>query len=69
MTKRRQINLPPNGNGAQPFIGPDLLDDSACPIDVGQTVTATVIRGVGILITEPQDDREYRVEIEGRADV
>ncbi|AUV84705.1 hypothetical protein C2R22_24565 (plasmid) [Salinigranum rubrum] len=62
MTGEQQRPLTPNGNGAQLYLGRDLLDDTACPLAQGQEVTATVIDGIGVLLTEVDDDREYAVE-------
>lgn len=55
MTDSRDISLVPNGRGAQAYFGHDLLGDSACPLDRGQTVTAHIIRGVGILLADPDE--------------
>lgn len=48
-----EVTLTPNGYGAQPYLSRDLLEDSRCPLEQGQTVTARVIENVGILLETP----------------
>lgn len=66
MTQRKQLTLTANGNGAQPYLGAALLEDSRCPLDQGETVTGLVIDGVGILLTDAPT--ATRLEREGLHD-
>ena len=50
MTDVESVNLVPNGNGVQLYLGRGVLDDSKCPLRQGQTAPSIVIDGVGVLL-------------------
>lgn len=61
MSDQDTIFLAPNGYGAQPYISRDLLGDSGCPLDPGDTCIGHAIPGVGILLVDASDPRTFDV--------
>ena len=51
MTKSTNTKLSANGKGVQPYIPRDLIEDTGCPLDRGEVVSAGLIPGVGVLLT------------------
>lgn len=63
MTTQQELSLAPNGRGAQAYLSRDVLEDSACPLDQGQSVRAIVYRDIGILLVPAVETREFEVTI------
>jgi len=63
MTGITPVNLVPNGNGVQLYLGGDFLSDSHCPLSQGQEAVAIAVDGVGVLLcrdrSTARDSREH----------
>lgn len=64
MARTTDCRLTANGHGAQMYLGRDLLNDSASPLEQDQQATATIVDGVGMLLAPRDDDREIETAVD-----
>lgn len=57
--KETDTKLSANGKGAQPYLPRDLIDDTGCPLRRGETVSAGLIPGIGVILL-PIDGPDVR---------
>lgn len=59
--KRQETVLSPNGRGVQPYLSRDIVEDSSCPLDPGDTVVAALVPSVGVLLVPSEGSTDFEV--------
>lgn len=62
MVQEKEVTLRPNGNGAQIFFGPQLIEDSSCSFDNGDEIVAVAVEDNDVMILKSASDpNDYSV--------